>query len=70
MSEYFYIFLDVALVFGGCVLLLIGAIYAGWYLTLRWAGQRFFNSFDDRFDAVTRNQRQPRTRKDVSRNER
>ncbi len=40
MSEYFYIFLDFALVFGGCVLLLIGAIYAGFYLVVRRTGKR------------------------------
>lgn len=40
MSQYFYIFLDFALVFGGCVLLLIGAIYAGFYLVVRRTGKR------------------------------
>lgn len=60
MSQYFYIFLDFALVFGGCVLLLIGAIYAGWYIVLRWAGQRFFSSFDDRFKFERKHYGRPR----------
>ena len=40
MSQYFYIFLDFALVFGGLVLLLISAIYAGFYFVVRRTGKR------------------------------
>ena len=46
MSEYFYIFLDFALVFGGCVLLLIGAIYAGFYFVVRRTGKRLMTEVD------------------------
>ena len=46
MSEYFYIFLDFAIVFGGCVLLLIGAIYAGFYLVVRRTGRRLMTEVD------------------------
>ncbi len=70
MSEYFYIFLDFALVFGGLVLLLIGVFYVGWYLVLRWAGERFFKSFDKRFDENSQQRGQPqrwRLRKDAHR---
>ncbi len=60
MSQYFYIFLDFALVFGGLVLLLIGAIYAGFYLVVRWAGQRFVNSVDKKFEFERKHYWRPR----------